>query len=133
VLQVMRMGSTADGSPLPAASEAPLPKSDGPAMPSAGDVAQQTATSALANKVGGLGGAAIGGLGGFGGFGKKKKAQPAPETDTNAQQAQSAAASVLIESNTTMGGFSSEKIDASRFEVPAGYKEVSPQTLEKSS
>jgi len=138
VLQVMRMGSTADGSPLPAASEAPLPKSEGPAMPSAGDVAQQTATSELANKVGGLGGAAIGGLGGsFGGFGKKKKPQPAPaaETDANAQQAQgqSAAASVLIESNTTMGGFSSEKIDGSRFEVPAGYKEVSPKALDKSS
>jgi len=134
VLQVMRMGSTADGSPLPAASEAPLPKSDGPAMPSAGDVAQQTATSALANKVGGLGGAAIGGLGGFGGFGKKKKAEaaPAPDAGTN-EQAQGAAANVLIESNTTMGGFSSEKIDGSRFEVPPGYKEVSPSAQEKTS
>ena len=136
VLQVMRMGSTADGSPLPAASEAPLPKSEGPAMPSAGDVAQQAATSELANKVGGLGGAAISGLGGsFGGFGKKKKPQPAPaaEPDANAQQAQSAAANVLIESNTTMGGFSSEKIDGSRFEVPAGYKEVNPSVQEKTS
>jgi hypothetical protein len=137
VLQVMRMGSTADGSPLPAASEAPLPKSEGPAMPSVGDVAQQTATSALANKVGGLGGAAIGSLGGIGGFGRKKKAEPAPapapDPSTTSQQAQGAAASVLIESNTTMGGFSSEKIDPSRFEVPAGYKEVSPSAQEKSS
>jgi hypothetical protein len=137
VLQVMRMGATADGSPLPAASEAPLPKSTGPEMPSVGDVAQQTATSALANKVGGLGGAAIGSLGGLGGFGRKKKAEPAPApaADSNAtsQQAQGAAANVLIESNTTMGGFSSEKIDASRFEVPAGCKEVSPSAQEKSS
>lgn len=134
VLQVMRMGSTADGSPLPAASEAPLPKSTGPAMPSAGDVAQQTATSALANKVGGLGGAALGGLGaGLGSFGRKKKAEPAaaPDSGAAAQQAQGADANVLIESNTTMGGFSSEKIDGSRFEVPAGYREVSPKSLDK--
>ncbi len=55
ILQVMRMGMTANGQPLPAASEAPLPASNGPAMPSAGDVAQQTATSVIASKLGGLG------------------------------------------------------------------------------
>lgn len=119
VLQVMRMGSTADGKPLPAASEAPLPKSSTPVMPSAGDVAQQSATSVIASK--------LGGFGGLGGFGKKKKAETPPPTDdsTNPQQAQDAAANVLIESNTTMGGFSSEAVDPGRFEVPAGYKEVS--------
>ena len=134
VLQVMRMGSTADGSPLPAASEAPLPKTADPELPSAGDVAQQTATSVLANKVGGLGGAAIGSLGGLGGFGRKKKADPPPpaaDAETNSQ-AQSAAAGVLIESNTTMGGFSSGAIDPARFEIPAGYKEVSANMQDKS-
>ena len=119
VLQVMRMGSTADGKPLPAASEAPLPNSSSPAMPSAGDVTQQTATSVIASK--------LGGFGGLGGFGKKKKedAPPPPDDSTNPQQDQGAAANVLIESNTTMGGFSSGAIDPNRFEVPAGYKEVS--------
>ena len=118
ILQVMRMGSTADGKPLPAASEAPLPKSSSPAMPSAGDVAQQSATSVIASK--------LGGFGGFGGFGKKKKAEtPPPADDSTNPQTQEAAASVLIESNTTMGGFSSAAVDPSRFEVPAGYKEVS--------
>src|SRR6202041_3208116 len=64
ILQVMRMGMTSNGQPLPAASEAPLPASHGPAMPSAGDVGQQTATSAIASK--------LGGFGGLGGFGHKK-------------------------------------------------------------
>src|ERR1700748_1424358 len=69
VLQVTRMGMTTDGQPLPAASEAPLPPQPaGPAMPSAGDVAKQSASSAISSKLGGFG------LGGFG----HKKADPAP-------------------------------------------------------
>ncbi|MHB1675828.1 MAG: hypothetical protein ACYCSP_16465 [Acidobacteriaceae bacterium] len=61
VEQIMRMGATANGQPLPAASEAPLPPSpSGPQMPSAKDVAQQSASSAIASKLGGFG------LGGFG-------------------------------------------------------------------
>src|SRR6202035_3035352 len=64
VMQVMRMGSTTDGKPLPAASEAPLPPDNSPAMPSGSDVAKQGMASALNSKLGGFG---------FGGFGKKKK------------------------------------------------------------
>jgi hypothetical protein len=125
ILQVMRMGSTANGQPLPAASEAPLPASNGPAMPSAGDVAQQTATSAVASKLGGLG-SALGG--GFGGFGHKKKAAdpaPAQPADTpNPSPAADPASSVLIESSTTLSDFSSAPVDGSRFQVPAGYQQV---------
>jgi hypothetical protein len=51
VMQVMRMGATANGEPLPAASEAPLPASNGPAMPSAGDVAKQSATLVKRRKI----------------------------------------------------------------------------------
>ena len=128
VQQIMRIGSTADGQPLPAASEAPLPQTNSPAMPSAGDVAQQTATSAIASKLGGLGSA-------FGGFGRKKKQDPAPDTSAQnapAQQgnAQTPAAAVLIESSTELTSFSSGHIDSSRFEVPAGYKQVEPRNLQ---
>ncbi len=57
LLQVMRVGTTVDGQPLPAASEAPLPPAaDAPPMPSVGDVAQQTAASAIVGRLGGLGG-----------------------------------------------------------------------------
>jgi hypothetical protein len=124
ILQVMRMGSTANGQPLPAASEAPLPASNGPAMPSAGDVAQQTATSVIASK--------LGGLGGFGGFGHKKKpadaapAQPAGAPATG--PAADPASSVLIESSTTLSDFSSAPIDESHFQVPAGYRQVTPSS-----
>jgi hypothetical protein len=118
IQQVMRMGMTADGAPLPAASEAPLPPAPaGPAMPSAGDVAQQSASSAIASKLGGFG---------LGGFGKKKKADPPPtDSDSSATAAQPTATSnVLIETNTQMANFS-RTVDGSSFAIPAGFKQVS--------
>jgi hypothetical protein len=117
VLQVMRMGTTANGALLPAASAAPLPApAASPAMPSAGEVAQESATSAIAGKLG---------LGGFGGFGKKKKADPQPAAAADqAQGAAPATAAVLVESNTEMTSFSQATVDASKFDVPPGYKQV---------
>src|ERR1039458_10274847 len=61
VMQIMRMGTTTDGKPLPAASEAPLPPDSSPAMPSGGDMAKQGALSALTSHFG------------LGGFGHKKQ------------------------------------------------------------
>ncbi len=130
VLQVMRMGSTADGQPLPAASEAPLPPSNAPALPNAAEVAQDAATntatnaatSAAASQMGGFGGL-IGGLGGLG-HKKKKQQQEQPADQPKAQDG--AAASVLMESSTELTSFSSASIDDSRFAVPAGYKQVEP-------
>jgi hypothetical protein len=117
VMQVMRMGATTNGEPLPAASEAPLPASNGPAMPSAGDVAKQSASSAIASK-----------LGGFGSFGRKKK-DPPPEQPASGQPA-TPAQSVLMESTTQTTGFSSGPVDSSRLKVPAGYAQVAPVTTE---
>ena len=73
IMQVMRMGTTTNGQPLPAASEAPTPAE--PAGPSAGDVAKQGMTSALTSHFG------------FGGFGKKKQ-DPPPDQNQNGAQAQ---------------------------------------------
>ena len=111
VMQVMRIGTTANGAPLPAASEAPLPASNGPEMPSAGEVAKDSAASAVASKLG---------LGGFG-FGHKKKKEEPKQDQTSQQQPQSA---VLMESSTEMTSFSSAPVDASQFNVPAGYTEI---------
>jgi len=123
VEQIMRMGATANGEPLPAASEAPLPPSpSGPQMPSAKDVAQQSASSAIASKLGGFG------LGGFGGFGHKKQPQPPPPEDDAAAQ-QTPAATVLMESTTELTAFSSAPIDSARFAVPAGFTEVQPPAM----
>jgi hypothetical protein len=115
VLQVMRMGMTADGTPLPAASEAPLPPpTAGPAMPSAGDVAQQSASSAIASKLSGFG---------LGGFGKKKKADPPPPDPDTTTAAAQPTSSVLIETNTQMGGFS-RTVSETSFAIPAGFKQI---------
>src|ERR1035437_774693 len=129
VEQIMRMGATANGEPLPAASEAPLPPSpSGPEMPSAKDVAQQSASSAassaIASKLGGFG------IGGFGGFGHKKQASPPPPPpadDNSTTTQQTPTATVLMESKTAMSGFSSASIDSGKFAVPAGFTEVQPR------
>lgn len=116
VMQVMRMGTTTDGKPLPAASEAPLPADSSPAMPSGGDIAKQSAASALTSHLG---------LGGFGGFGRKKQNdQPPADQDSKTPPPTSA---VLMESQTTSSNFSSAPIDPSHFEVPAGYKQIQTQ------
>jgi hypothetical protein len=114
VMQIMRMGSTADGKPLPAASEAPLPPDNSPAMPSGSDIAKQSVASALTSKLGGFG------------FGKKKK-DDQPAADPAATQNAQATTMVLMETQTTVSSFSPDSVDASHFEVPAGYKLVQMQ------
>ncbi len=134
VEQVMRMGATVNGQPLPAASEAPLPaQSNGPEMPSASDVAEQTAdnvatttaNNAIANKLGRFG---VGGLGGFHGFGRKKQQDP-PPPDNSASVEQQPTSTVLMETTTQMNSFSSAPIGSDKFAVPAGFQLVqSPMT-----
>ena len=119
VLQIMRMGTTMNGEPLPAASEAPLPPT--PEGPSAGDVAKGAATSEATSQLGGVMGAA---LGGFGGFGKKKKPADTPPADQSAAATPPPTSAVLIESSTEMGGFSSGSVDGSHFNVPPGFKQI---------
>jgi hypothetical protein len=118
VLQIMRVGSMPNGQPLPAASEAPLPASKDPEMPSAGEAAQEGAASALTSRLGSLGGLGSG----LGGFGRKKKEQP--KEQQTSKQAPQGGAVVFMESSTELASFSSGSVDASRFEVPAGYKQV---------
>lgn len=119
VMQVMRMGMTTDGKPLPAASEAPLPADSSPNMPSKGDMAKQGAASAITSHLP---------FGGFGGFGHKKQADPPPPDPKANQNANTPpTSSVLMESQTTITSFSSAPVDPSHFEVPAGYKQVQPQ------
>jgi hypothetical protein len=116
VLQVMRMGMTTDGKPLPAASEAPLPPSDAnPPMPSAGEVAQESASSAIASK--------LSPFGGLGGFGHKKKADPPPADPNAAATPAQPTSSVLMETNTQLTSFSRTVNEAS-FAVPAGFKQI---------
>ena len=120
VSQVMRIGSTTDGSFLPADSEAPLPQSNGPNMGqaasnAAGDAATSTAESKITSKLG------VPGFGGFGGFHKKKDQQQQQQA---AQQAPVQKWAVLMESSVEMTNFSTASIDPALFNVPAGYTKV---------
>lgn len=109
VLQVMRMGTTANGQTIPAASEAPLPESQ---STSAGDVAKESVTDSIASK-----------LGGFGGFGHKKQQQKQDSAPANSGGGAQPAYAVLMETNTQMGNFSRTASEAS-FAIPAGFRQV---------
>jgi hypothetical protein len=112
IMQVMRMGTTVNGQPLPAASESPsTPEA---ARPSAGDVAKAGMSSMISSH-----------FGGFGGFGKKKKDNPPPDDSANQAAAQQQAA-ILMETKVTTSNFSSAPVDSSHFEIPAGYVQVTP-------
>lgn len=129
VMQVMRMGSTADNKPLPPASEAPeLSKQSQVQMPNAGDVAGSAAGnaagSAIENRLGRLGGGIAGGLGGFG-----RRKQPKQEEQAQGQQQPQGskgqqAAALMIEITTELTNFSSGAVDAARFDVPDGFKQI---------
>jgi hypothetical protein len=82
-------------------------------------------------------GAALGRLG-LGGFGRKKnndpppQQQPPPGAGDSPPQGQSPAQSgALLEMTTTMTGFSGGPADTSKFEVPAGYKQVESPTVRR--
>jgi len=112
VLQAMRMGTTVDGTPLPAASEAPLPA--GPATPTAGEVAKQSASAAVMSSLP------------FGGFGRKNKQEEPPPAAASATPT----AAVLIESITQYANVSKPAVDASSFSIPPGYQQLQTKVIE---
>ncbi len=114
IMQIMRMGTTVNGQPLPAASEAPLPADASPAGPSAGQMAKAGLGSMIP--------------GGHFGFGKKKNDQNADQNSgQNSKGAQGQpTSSILMETQITTSNFSSAPVDPSHFEVPGGYKQVQP-------
>jgi hypothetical protein len=115
IMQVMRVGTTTNGQPLPAASEAPLPADASSAAPSGGQVAKAGLSSAISSRLGGFG------------FGKKKDNSQGQSTDQNANSAQTQPTSaILMETQTTTSNFSSATVDPSHFDIPAGYKQVQP-------
>ncbi len=73
----------------------------------------------------------IGGvLGGLGGFGRKKKSQDQGSTDGQQAQGSTTASGTLMEMTMEMSGFSAAPVDGSKFEVPAGFKQVEPDAMQ---
>ena len=112
VLQIMKMGVAGDGTGMPQSGNAEKPRQAAPPLPTAGEVA----ASAIAGRFG------------LGGLGKKKKPaeeQPAQTSTAPAQSTDSSGS--LMEMTTESTNFSTASIDASRFDVPAGFKKVENQ------
>lgn len=120
IKQITKMGTNLD--PAKASEVTDPATMQQPQGPSAGDVASQAATDSAANRIG----RSLGIPGGFGGFGRRKKKQdepPPPPPDQN-QQAAAANAGVLMEMVMEMNNFSTAPADTSKFNVPAGFKQV---------
>jgi hypothetical protein len=102
VLQTIVMGGAAEGQP-------------GQATPPRQEAERPSITGALGSRLGGLGG-----------FGRRKKEEPKEEPQPQAAQSAGPAggAPSLMEVTTEMTNFSSAGVDASKLEVPAGFKRV---------
>ena len=73
-------------------------------------------------------------LGGrLGGFGRRKKNQEESGGESGAapQGQQGDASGSLVEMTMEMSGFSSAPVDESKFEVPAGFKQVEPEAAQR--
>ena len=106
VFQVVKMGVQAEGQPQNGqAAQAPPPQQD-----------QQADKPSIGSVLGGR----------FGGFGKKKKQDQAESGGESgaAPQGSGDASGSLMEMTIEMSAFSAAPVDSSKFEVPAGFKQV---------
>jgi hypothetical protein len=109
VFQTVTMGVHAEGQP---GAQAPPPQQ------------QQEQQQAEWPSIGGV-------LGGLGGFGRKKKSQDQGSSEgQQAQQDPATASGTLMEMTMELSGFSSASVDGSRFEIPAGFKQVEPDAMQ---
>ena len=110
VLQEVKM--TGEGQP------AGQPPAEGQAQPQAEPQAQAEPAPSIGSALG----SALGGR--FGRFGKKKKDAGQSSSEGQSTAAPAGAPGSLLEMTTELSNFSSAAVDASRFEVPAGFKQV---------
>lgn len=132
VLQITYVGVAQEAVAQAEAGKAPQPtpagaEQQGPsARQAAGDAAGSTAERSAASAITGR----LGRLGGFGGLGRRKPKEEAPAPAPQAQQ-QAQGTAALMEMTTELTGFSATA-DASKFEVPAGFKKVESELVKAS-
>jgi hypothetical protein len=125
VLQITRMGGSGMQGGAAAPSEADQQQAAAAEQQRAqasDDARKNAAAEAITGRLGRLGG-------GLGGFGRKKKTEePAPQQQQPAAEPRSAAPAggqgVMMEITTESSAFSPAAVDASKFEVPAGFRQV---------
>jgi hypothetical protein len=122
IKQITKMGTNLD--PAKASEVTDPATMQQPQGPSVKEAAGQAATDSAASRIG----RSLGIPGGFGGFGRRKKKQeeppPPPPPAQENQQAAAANAGVLMEMVMEMNNFSTAPADSSKFNVPAGFKQV---------
>jgi hypothetical protein len=109
VLQVIRMGAAAQ--PQQGQSQE-APRQQAPEAKPKEESSNTSITGAL------------GRLGGLGGFGRRKKKEETPAEQSTSQSSAPPASGSLMEMTTESSSFSTAAVDASRFEVPSGFKKV---------
>jgi hypothetical protein len=129
VLQVTRVGVTADGQPLPPPSSVPLAQSQNQGSTAGSvtkEVASGTATQEAGSQISRLGtfGRALGGSSMSALMHHAPSTASAPNQATGGTGADAATAGVLLESQTQISGFSEAAVDTSGFQIPAAYKAV---------
>jgi hypothetical protein len=133
VYQVVKMGG-----PVPAGAQG---SGDAAAAPQQTQPQEQQATTEKPSAGGALGRLAGGRLG-LGGFGRKKKQDDQPQAQAQEQTpakssgdssqapaGQQGASGALMEMTSELSGFSASAVDASKFDVPAGFKQVESDML----
>lgn len=98
-----------------------------PEQPSSQPQAQPQPEPERPSAVGALG--RLGGLGGLGGLGRRRQEQPKQEPPAQKERQAEAGSGVLMEITTETTGFSTAPVDASRFEVPAGFRQVESELV----
>lgn len=131
VFQVVKMGMKGDPN-QPASSGAPTPAQ----QPQASQQEQPPPEKpSIGGALGRLGG---GRLGGLGGLGRRKKSEPQQEQPAPPPAAETAPAQQgpppdlsgsLMEMTSELTGFSNATADPSKFEVPAGFKQVESEMM----
>lgn len=129
VYQVIKMGGKMEGQPQ---GQNSLPPQQQPAPRTSGDSQQDRPTVS-----GAVGGALAGRLG-LGGFGRRKKQQQdePPQTTDQAAANENAqppadASGVLMEMTTELSSFSAAPVDSAKFEVPAGFRRVEAESMQR--
>jgi hypothetical protein len=108
LLQVVSMGGQSTGQPGQPAAQPPAQKEEREA-PSIGG--------------------ALGRLGGLGGLGRRKKAEQPKDEQPAATASSSGGQGVLMEMTTEITNLSAGAVDATKFQVPAGFKQVENEML----
>jgi hypothetical protein len=118
VQETMRMGLSADGQPLPPPSVQPTPKSDADNGQSSSEQSSNDQTPKLSSLGKMMGNST------FGSMMRRKKSQTNTPDSSASQNSAGPSSATLLETSTYRSKFSADQVDLTRFDIPAGYKQV---------